>query len=252
MISLDINYFMLKIVNMRNKSEPRIFEKIVIEIEQLIRDGYLKPDDFLPGERSLANKLGVSRTSVREALRYLQSKNVVVTIPGEGTKIIAYNSDILSKSFSEALSLSQLISLDLMEAREVIETKNACFAAERATKNDLHKMEEILEKLYAALQNKNEDLQEILDTKFHYSIARATHNVVLIRMFSSINKIMHDNMKRRRIATFKDPEYAEIIHMQHLAIYNAIKKGQCMEASQMMFHHLEEFIERCIPRGFRG
>lgn len=235
---------------MKSKAEPRIFEKIAFEIEQLIKDGYLKVGDFLPGERSLANKLGVSRTSVREALRYLQSNNVVLTIPGEGTKIIASDTSTLTRSFSEALSLSQLISLDLMEAREVVEVKNACFAAERAAKSDLRRMEDILDKLYNALQDNNEDLQEDLDVKFHYAIARATHNVVLIKMFSSISKIMQDNMKRRRIATFKDPEYAEIIHRQHVAIYNAIKKGQCNEASQIMFHHLEEFVERCIPRGY--
>ena len=235
---------------MKSKAEPRIFEKIAFEIEQLIKDGYLKVGDFLPGERSLANKLGVSRTSVREALRYLQSNNVVLTIPGEGTKIIASDTSTLTRSFSEALSLSQLISLDLMEAREVVEVKNACFAAERAAKSDLRRMEDILDKLYNALQDNNEDLQEDLDVKFHYAIARATHNVVLIKMFSSISKIMQDNMKRRRVATFKDPEYAEIIHRQHVAIYNAIKKGQCNEASQMMFHHLEEFVERCIPRGY--
>ncbi len=240
----------IKIPNMKNKTEPRIYEKIAFEIEQLIKDGYLKVGDFLPSERTLANKLGVSRTSVREALRYLQSNHTVLTIPGEGTKIITNDVNILTKSFSEALSLSQLISLDLMEAREVIEVKNACFAAERATKSDLRRMEEILDGLYKALQNNDEDTQEDLDVKFHYAIARATHNVVLIKMFSSISKIMKENMKKRRIAIFKDPKYAEIVHRQHMAIYNAIKKGQCNEASQIMFHHLEEFIERCIPRGY--
>ncbi len=232
---------------MKEKTTVRTFEKVAYEIQALIKSGYLKVDDFLPGERSLAVKLNVSRTSVREALRYLQSKNIVTTIPGEGTKIITNNVNVLSKFFSEALSLSQLISLDLMEAREVVEVKNACFAAERAAKSDLKRIEEILNDLYRALRSNDEDKQEGLDVKFHYAIARATHNVVLIKMFSSISKIMQDNMKRRRVATFKDPEYAEIIHKQHLAIFNAIKKGQCNEASQLMFHHLEEFIERCIP-----
>jgi GntR family transcriptional repressor for pyruvate dehydrogenase complex len=233
---------------MRKKNKVRTFEKIAYEIESLIRSGYLKVGDFLPGERSLAVKLGVSRTSVREALRYLQSENIVTTIPGEGTKIIADDISVISETFSEAVGLSQLISLDLMEARKVIEVKNACFAAERATKTDLKRIEEILNNLYKALRANDEEEQERLNIPFHYAIARATHNVILVKMFAYISKIMQENITRRKFAISKDPAYAEIIYNQHVSIYNAIRKGQCNEASQLMFHHFEEFIERCTPR----
>jgi len=234
---------------MKEKRGIRVFEKTALEIKDLIRSGYLKVGDSLPGERSLAIKLNISRASVREALRYLQSKNIVITIPGEGSKIITSDVGVISESFSEALNLSQLISLDLMEAREVIEVKNACFAAERAVKSDLRRIEEILNELYKALQENDEDKQEKLDVKFHYAIAKATHNVILIKMFSSISGIMQENMKKRRIAIAEDLKYTRIVQKQHTAIFDAIKKRQCNEASQSMFHHLEDFIDRCILKG---
>lgn len=228
------------------KNKKKVFEKITDEIEELIRNGYLKAGDFLPSERSLAKKLGVGRVSLREALHYLQNRGVVVTIPGEGTKIVADNINNLGRSFSEAIILSRLISLDLVEAREVIEVKNACFAAERATKTDVKTLGEILGESYKALLQNDEVKQEKLDYKFHYAITKATHNVVLVKIFSSISKIMQEHMTQRRIVMLIDTAYARLVYEQHASIYAAIKKGQCNEASQLMFHHLEEFLEKCI------
>ena len=221
----------------------KLFEKIAYEIEYLIEDGYLQAGDTLRSERELAKKLGVSRVSLREALRYLQDKGVIFTEPGKGSIVLVNDMSKFKKYFTQAVKLSQIISLDLMETREVLERYNAYFAAKRANKLDIEKMKEILHKQYEAFLNKDEEEEEKQDLEFHYAVARATHNVVMIKVFSSMREIMEKNMKQRRVVTLENRDNAKLSYEQHEEIFNAIRRGLSDEAALMMFHHIQTFLE---------
>ena len=228
---------------MKSQKRAKLFEKIAYEIECLIKEGYLKAGDTLRSERELAKKLGVSRVSLREALRYLQDQGIIFTKPGKGSLIIVNDVSEFKKYLVKAVELSQIISLDLMETRGVLERHNAYFAAERANKLDIQRMKEILHKQYRAFLNNNEEEEEIQDLQFHYAVARATHNVVIIRIFSSMREIMEKSMKKRRIATLKDRKYAKLAYEEHEEIFSAIRGGHPEEASMLMFHHIQTFLE---------
>src|SRR5215475_10055277 len=123
----------------------RIYEEIVRQVKQLIAEGKLKSGDQLPPERDLAEKFMVSRTSVREALRALQSRGLVDIRAGEG----AFVRDISVETLIEPLALVILPHREavgeLFEARRLLEPAIAALAARRATAEELGEMERILE-----------------------------------------------------------------------------------------------------------
>ncbi len=225
------------------ETQIKLFKKIAYEIESLIENGYLQAGDTLRSERELAKKLEVSRVSLREALRYLQDKGVIFTEPGKGSMILVNDMKKFKKYFTQAVKLSQIISLDLMETREVLERYNAYFAAKRANKLDIENMKKILHKQYESFLNKDEIDEEIQDLEFHYAVARATHNVVMIKVFSSIREIMEKDMKQTRILTFKNRNNAKLSYNQHEEIFDSIKRGLSEEAALLMFHHIQTFLE---------
>lgn len=133
---------MLKPVKKRTLSE-----EIIEQFKQQILSGSWKPGDKLPPERELSESLGVSRTSVREAISALTAMGLVEVRVGEGTFLASdiaplYKGDISSKFLVKRSSL-----LEVVEARKIIETQLACLAAGRATREDLNKMEKILENM---------------------------------------------------------------------------------------------------------
>ena len=225
------------------ENQVKLFKKIAYEIECLIEDGYLHAGDTLRSERDLAKKLGVSRVSLREALRYLQDKGIIFTEPGKGSMVLVNDMGKFKKYFMQAVKLSQIISLDLMETREVLERYNAYFAAKRANKLDIEKMKVILHKQYEAFLQKNEGEEEKQDLEFHYAVAKATHNVIMIKIFSSMKEIMEENMNQRRLVTLANRSNAKLSYEQHEEIFYAIKSGSSEEAALLMFHHIQTFLE---------
>src|SRR6202795_395015 len=123
----------------------RIYEDIVRQVRALIADGHLKSGDRLPPERDLAERFRVSRTSVREALRSLQSRGLIDIRAGEG----AFVRDVSVEALIEPLALVILPYREavgeLFEARRLIEPSIAALAARRATREELGEMERILE-----------------------------------------------------------------------------------------------------------
>src|SRR2546427_9440852 len=123
----------------------RIYEEIVRQVKQLIAEGRLKSGDRLPPERDLAEKFMVSRTSVREALRALQSRGLIDIRAGEG----AFVRDVSVETLIEPLALVILPHREavgeLFEARRILEPAIAALAARRATREEVGEMEGILE-----------------------------------------------------------------------------------------------------------
>src|SRR5919204_1811477 len=123
----------------------RIYEEIVRQIKSMIAEGRLKSGDQLPPERDLAEKFVVSRTSVREALRALESLGLVEIRPGEGTFVREASVEALIEPLA-LLMVSQREAIgELFEARRLLEPSLAALAATRATPEEIQEMERILE-----------------------------------------------------------------------------------------------------------
>src|SRR6266542_1075573 len=166
----------------------RIYEDIVRQVRALIADGHLKSGDRLPPERDLAERFRVSRTSVREALRSLQSRGLIEIRAGEG----AFVQDVSVEALIEPLALVILPHREavgeLFEARRLLEPAIAALAARRATRDELAEMERILEEQSKEVTQGRTGVAQ--DTALHSAIANSAHNRAITRIVSALMDLL--------------------------------------------------------------
>lgn len=219
----------------------RIYETIVEQIKSLIVSGNLSPGDKLLSERELSEKLQVSRTSVREALCALDMAGLIEVRPGEGAFVRQSNPNDIIESLAFAFLLEKEKIRDIIEVRRCLEVESAGLAAERASEADLQKMEEALAQMEADLLTGASG--EVADLKFHYSIAEATRNPLLIRMmntmYDTMNQALHVTRKMWLSSTSGTPQR---LYEEHREIYQAVKAGDSLKAREIMTTHLRKIL----------
>jgi len=150
---------------------------IINQIKNLIITGQLKPGEKLPSERKLSEKLLVSRTAVRDAIKKLEFYGILKTHPQSGTVVAGIGPTALQGLISEILDMDGNDFKSLVETRIILEINSARFAAKRRTKENIHKIKEALEKYHEKLIKEQQTVEE--DLMFHLEIAEATQNSVL-------------------------------------------------------------------------
>jgi len=225
----------------------KIYEEIVEQIRQLMENGSLKPGDKLLSERELAEKLQVSRASVREALRALEMMGFVEIKAGGGTFVKETSEEGIIQPLAMFISIEKGAFFEIYEIRKIFETASAHLAAERATPLDLAKIEENLERMKAALAEDDSEKGEDIDTAFHYSIAAATQNGWLLRLLNTISDSVHKSVSAARRQLYMTPGHAQILIEQHTKIYEAIRDRNPDLAEKAMLEHLS-FAEASMAR----
>jgi GntR family transcriptional repressor for pyruvate dehydrogenase complex len=157
----------------------RLAAKVAADIEGMIDSGRLPPGGRLPSERRLAELLGVSRGSVREAITALQVKGLVRRRPGSGTHVQPRHHSAFTDSILSGVELTDRETTELLDLREAIEPAIAARAAERATETDLAELRS-LEGRFEAAGPRELDERIELDARLHHAIARATQNSLLV------------------------------------------------------------------------
>jgi GntR family transcriptional repressor for pyruvate dehydrogenase complex len=220
----------------------RLYESVIEQIMDLVKNKKLKPGDKLPPERELAEKLSISRNSLREAFRVLESRGLIKSKPGGGRFIREIRENGHNNTENIILSLEKSSILELLEAREIFEVKIAEIAAQRATLEDIEIIEEALNKM-----NQNEELKDDKktesDTEFHLAIAGASHNFV----FVNIMKLHLDLLKETREKTWQIPGRREKQYQEHRAIFQAIKEHNSKKAEEAILKHLRN-IRKIVVR----
>ena len=223
----------------------RIYEEIVRQIKALITEGKLRSGDQLPPERELAIEFKVSRTSVREALRTLESIGLIQIRPGGGTFV----RDVSVESLIEPLALSILNQREafseLFEARRLFEPPIAALASRRATSDEIHEMERILEEQAKEVAAGRTGIAQ--DAAFHAAIASSTHNRAILRI---VNALM-DLLAQSREETLQTPGRPERSHQDHRRVLHAIKARNDRMSYRAMLVHLNT-IERLMTGLTRG
>ncbi|MCM3771385.1 MULTISPECIES: FadR/GntR family transcriptional regulator [Priestia] len=219
----------------------RMYEKIVVQIRQLIEDGKLKPGDRLPSERTLAQTIGCSRTSLREACRVLESEGLIVSKPGGGRFIQQVDMNMTLKYHFDTLDmLEKSAIIYFLEARETLEPTIAKLASQRATKEDIEKMENVLLKMEDKLKYPDEKVEA--DSSFHLALAEATKNFVFVSMMeANLNMI---RQVRKQTLNSKG-RYAQSLK-EHRAILEAVKRGNSSEAVKATYTHLQHIRENVL------
>ena len=214
--------------------KTRIPEEIVGQIYRRIRDGSVRPGGRLPSERELAQQLGVSRASVREAMRLLDTRGLLVVRPGAGTYVTEDTVEAIVQAFSSLLTNESSAAGDVFEMRLLLEPHVVYLAAERATESDIRRMDEILEAQAAAIADGGTGVE--LDTEFHYAIAAATKNSALIAVTQAISEIL----LRSREASLLSPERSNTSLQSHRQVLAALRRRDPQEAQEAMHRHIAE------------
>lgn len=210
----------------------RIYEEIVRQIKAMIAEGRLRSGDQLPPERDLAEKFLVSRTSVREALRALESLGLVEIRPGEGTFIREISVESLIQPLALVMVSQREAIGELFEARRLLEPLLAGLAASRATPDEIHEMERILEQQAKEVAGGGTGLAQ--DARFHAAIGNAAHNRAITRV---VHGLM-DLLAQSREESLNTPGRPERSHQDHRRVLDAIRQRNEAGARQAMLDHV--------------
>lgn len=168
--------------------ESTLTERTRQQVEGLIVDGALKAGDRLPSEKELTEKLGVSKTVVREAIRTLAAKGLVEVRAGSGTYVRDFGLDVMKEPMSLLLKSRALKVEDIREVREVLEVKIAGLAAERAQADDIEAMTGTIRSLSKRKLTSTEFAE--IDVAFHNCLAAAANNPLFTALADSLNEVM--------------------------------------------------------------
>jgi GntR family transcriptional repressor for pyruvate dehydrogenase complex len=214
----------------------KIYEQIADQIGQLVAEGQLVPGDRLPSERELVERFQVSRASIREAISALEMMGLIEVRPGEGTYIRQINMDSVVAPLAWMLFIDKDTVQELYEARKILEVQAAGLAAERAEEEEIQALFAVLEVMQKDL--KMHRLGEDSDYNFHYAVARATHNKILIRLMNTISDTMRKTLKTSLSRLYEDRNTPERLYKEHYSIYEAIKNHDVENAQKRMLDHL--------------
>ncbi|RIX51224.1 FadR family transcriptional regulator [Paenibacillus nanensis] len=214
----------------------RVYEDVIEQIKNLILEGNLAPGDVLPTERELAQAFGISRGTLREAFRILEREGLIDARPGGG-RFLSKALDVAEDKNRIMDNIERATIIELLEARELFETGIVELAAKRATEEDIAEIEAAFEK-WGQIDRDSEDRAKP-DQAFHLSIAKATHNVVLVNMI----ELHMDLLQRTLSKTAKIPGRTSEVYEEHLLILQAIKERDPVKAKLALLHHLGKVKE---------
>ena len=218
---------------MKNKRQTPLYEEVMFQLAELIRKGRFRPGDRLPAERDLAAQLKVSRATLREALRAMQLQGIILSRRGAGNYMTGGNAHDL------ALALDQLALHDIFELRLLIEPSIAALAAQRATPDDVSRLEVILCKQEQELAG-NKIIADT-DANFHSALAEATHNRALVKIGTTLLQIIAPSRNKR----LQTPQRTRLSLASHRGIVAAVRSHDAQRARSEMEEHLHS-VDRTL------
>ncbi len=219
----------------------KVYEEVAKQIERLILKK-LKPGDKLPSERELADTLQVSRSSIRDAIRGLELMGLVEPRQGSGTIVREISAESVVNPFTDALKHRQELVAELLDFRKMLEPPLAARAATHVSPEEIAEMEEILQR-----QAKKQDQGEVAsaeDAEFHYSVALASGNSVVLKVIDIIMDLLRDTRER----SLQVEGRSQRSLAGHRRILAAIKRRDAEAAKAAMRRHIEDVEEIVLEK----
>lgn len=207
--------------------------QLLATFKQLMAQGSLVPGCRLPPERELAKTLGVSRSTLRQALKVLEIMEVISSHVGDGTYLNPGASSVLSEPMEFLILLNEISSHEVMEARLIVEPELAARAAARATAEEVVRLERTLRAMEECAGNRTRLIEQ--DLLFHQAIFDAAGNRLCSLMFSVLHKSLHEliDLTSRLV----DLEHTTGFHRR---IFHAIRRRDPEAARRRMTEHLQD------------
>jgi len=221
----------------------KVYEEVARQLERIILKK-LHPGDKLPSERELAESLGVSRSSIRDAIRSLELMGLVEPRQGAGTVVREISADVLMNPLTNVLRHKMELVGELLDFRKMLEPPLAARAATHASEEEIEEMDEILRRQEAKLQRGEPAIEE--DSEFHYSIAMASGNSVVLKVLDVLMDLLRDT-RERSLQLEGRPQKSVAGHRRVLA---AIKRRDAEAAKAAMRRHIED-VEEIVLNEFQ-
>jgi GntR family transcriptional repressor for pyruvate dehydrogenase complex len=229
----------------RPVAPEKLSAAVVRQVEELILRGILQPGERLPPERELAERLGVSRPSLRDAIARLQEVGLLSTKPGAGVFV----ADVLGSAFSPALTAlfarHDEAAIDYLSFRRDMEGLAAERAARLGSDTDLAVISEIFAKMENAHDSRSATDEAALDAQFHMAIIEASHNVIMLHMMRSMYELLRGGVFYNRQIMFKQQTKRAVLLDQHRAIHDALMSRDAEASRAAVESHLT-YVERAL------
>lgn len=238
----------------------KVATQVMEQLISLIDRQGLKNGDRLPAERKLCEQLGVSRTSLREAIQHLNGLGITESRTGSGTYVkdqqkslnlqpMASLADTLAESLivqtlTPLLDEDPLYRLDVQEARIILESGTAWYAAKRATEQDIQKIQYYYNQLTDSQAHADTEQAAAADANFHLAIAEASQNGVLLQMMKNVFHLLRHNVVLARRKIYTEHYGFDTLHSQHFAIMDAIATHNPDNARQAVSEHIDFVIQQ--------
>jgi len=213
-------------------SRNKVYQEVARQLERRIAEE-LKPGDLLPPERHLVQMLGVSRSSVRDAIRSLEMRGLLEPRQGIGT-VVCSPAATPDNPLAAALLEKRKMVADLLDVRNMIEPPLAGRAALHISRDEIAEMEEILVRQEAKVRGGNLGIEE--DSEFHYSIALASDNSAILKVVD----VLMDLLRGTRERSLQVEGRQQKSLAGHRRILAALKRGDAAAAEAAMRRHLQE------------
>lgn len=215
----------------------KAYEQVADQLREAVAAGKLLPGDRLPPESALASQFGVSRATVREALRALAAQNLIRTGRGAAggsfvsVPTITHVSDFLHANIGLLTGSDRVTLADLLEARDFLEVPSARLAAERRTAQELAQLDAAIPAELARLSSVE---QYAFNRDFHWCLLEASHNPLLAISARPIYSVLHAHLAPISLGV----EFQQAVWEQHHRILAAVQDGDATRAEQEMRDHL--------------
>ena len=232
---------------MSNVFEPierqKLYAQIAEQVLAQIASRRLNPGDVLPPERELTRLYGAGRSSVREALRILESRGLIES-RGNGTFTVAQYRRPLDRSLDVLVAVDEADYMELFEVRRILEAEAAALAAERRGPDHLEEMAQAVEDMTGGLDSEQQFIEA--DLRFHLTIAEATGNRVLVHLMDAVRGLLLRSLS----SSYHIPGSPERAIKMHRLILGAIEAGAATRARRRMQEHVAS-VERDITTAER-
>jgi GntR family transcriptional repressor for pyruvate dehydrogenase complex len=215
-------------------SRNSLQEQVGLRIEEMITSGQLQVGDRLPSEIEMARQFDVHRSTVREALRVLAQRGLVEMRVGSGSYVSRVSPAVVAESMETYFVSSESSYEDVVILRTLLEPGTAALAALYAEPEDLVHLEEALAKMEEALNSGDLDSQIASDAEFHLALTAASHNKLLVAIFSGVHSVLQRAIKTGYSRPGKLHRDSEEVLNNHRALFAAIQAKDPVAAVEQM------------------